>query len=120
MPRLARLDIAGVLQHVMVRGIEKRDIFIDDRDRTAFVDRFSRLLLKTSTDCLACSLLSNHLHLLLRRTRRGRWCIIYLIHYLPLGNRFSVGRTSREWLRGSNITIRYINYQRPLRTLLFR
>ena len=66
MPRLARLDIPGVLQHIMVRGIERRDIFNDDRDRAAFVDRLSRLLLKTGTDCLAWSLLSNHTHLLLR------------------------------------------------------
>jgi putative transposase len=50
----------------MVRGIEKRDIFNDDRDRAAFIDRLSRLLLNTGTDCLAWSLLSNHLHLLLR------------------------------------------------------
>ena len=26
MPRTARIDIPGLLQHVMVRGIEKRDI----------------------------------------------------------------------------------------------
>lgn len=69
MPRSARIDIAGVLQHVMIRGIEKRDIFIDDHDRSAFVDRFSELLVKTKTDCLAWSLLSNHAHLLLRPTR---------------------------------------------------
>ena len=30
MPRLARLDITGLLQHVIVRGIERRDIFNDD------------------------------------------------------------------------------------------
>jgi len=53
----------------MVRGIERRDIFTDDHDRAAFVDRLSRLLLKTGTDCLAWSLLSNHFHLLLRPTK---------------------------------------------------
>jgi putative transposase len=37
----------------MVRGIEKRDIFVDDRDRFEFVNRFSDLLVKTETDCLA-------------------------------------------------------------------
>jgi len=60
MPRQARLDIAGVLQHVMVRGIEKIDIFVDDRDRLLFLERLSRLLIKTGTDCLAWSLLTNH------------------------------------------------------------
>jgi putative transposase len=69
MPRSARIDIEGVLQHVMIRGIERRDIFVDDRDRLAFVERFTELLVKTKTDCLAWSLLSNHAHLLLRPTK---------------------------------------------------
>lgn len=56
----------GLLQHVMVRGIEKRNIFLDDEDRQSFLDRFSKLLLETRTDCLAWALLSNHLHILLR------------------------------------------------------
>jgi len=33
MPRGPRLDAPGVLQHVMVRGLERRTIFRDDRDR---------------------------------------------------------------------------------------
>ena len=47
MPRLARLDIAGLLQHVIVRGIERRDIFNDDHDRQLFFDRFAKLLSET-------------------------------------------------------------------------
>lgn len=66
MPRLPRIDIPGLLQHVIVRGIEKRDIFVDDIDRYAFVDRLGNLLQKTGTDCLAWALLTNHFHLLLR------------------------------------------------------
>lgn len=66
MPRSARIDMPGLLQHVMVRGIEKRDIFGDDKDRQSFLTRFSKLLQETSTDCLAWALLSNHVHLLLR------------------------------------------------------
>jgi len=33
MPRQARLDAPGLLQHVMARGIERRKIFSDDKDR---------------------------------------------------------------------------------------
>ena len=33
MPRQARLDAPGLLQHVMARGIERREIFKDDKDR---------------------------------------------------------------------------------------
>ena len=66
MPRKARLDIPGLLQHVIVRGIEKRNIFLDDGDRHKFIKRFSSLNEKTGTDCFAWALLSNHFHLLLR------------------------------------------------------
>jgi len=60
MPRTRRLDIPGLLHHVIVRGVERRPIFLDDRDRTFFLDRFSKLLQETDTDCLAWSLLTNH------------------------------------------------------------
>jgi len=66
MPRTSRLDIPGLVYHVIVRGIERRPIFHDDRDRTFFVERFAALLEETQTDCLAWSLLQNHFHLLLR------------------------------------------------------
>ena len=65
MPRAARLDIPGLLQHVIVRGIEKRDIFLDDVERGYFVKRLSQLLLETGTECLAWVLMTNHVHLLL-------------------------------------------------------
>lgn len=66
MPRAARLDAAGLLQHVIVRGIERRDIFLDEKDRQLFLDRFERLLQETQTVCLAWALMNNHFHLLLR------------------------------------------------------
>jgi REP element-mobilizing transposase RayT len=69
MPRSARLDIPNLLQHVIVRGIERRDIFVNDDDRRDFVQRFQVLLEKMEVDCLAWSLMSNHFHLLLRPTR---------------------------------------------------
>ncbi|MBU1904102.1 MAG: hypothetical protein KJ573_10985 [Proteobacteria bacterium] len=32
MPRQPRLDAPGLLQHVMARGIERRKLFLDDKD----------------------------------------------------------------------------------------
>ena len=69
MPRHARLDIPGLLQHVMVRGIEQRDIFRDNTDHKSFVDRFSTLLQETDTSCFAWALMPNHFHLLLHPRR---------------------------------------------------
>ncbi|MDD2320493.1 MAG: transposase [Geobacteraceae bacterium] len=66
MPRQPRLDIPGLLQHVIVRGIERTEVFLDDKDRQRFVDRFDRLLVETETDCYAWALIPNHFHLLLR------------------------------------------------------
>jgi putative transposase len=68
MPRQSRLEIPDLLHHVIVRGIEKRDIFADDADKERFIARLSDLLTKGSTKCFAWSLMTNHLHLLLMPT----------------------------------------------------
>lgn len=57
-----------LLQHVIVRGIERRDIFNDDNDRQLFVARFVALLSESGVRCYAWALLSNHFHLLLMPT----------------------------------------------------
>ncbi len=66
MPRQARLDAPGLLQHVMARGIERREIFGNDEDRKDFLGRFAFLLEETRTQCYAWALIPNHFHLLLR------------------------------------------------------
>ena len=66
MPRQARLDAPGVLQHVMARGIERRKIFWDDKDRSSFLERLAVILEETQTQCYAWTLIPNHFHLLLR------------------------------------------------------
>jgi len=66
MPRQARLDAPGVLQHVMARGIERRKIFLDDKDRSSFLERLAVILEETQTQCYAWTLIPNHFHLLLR------------------------------------------------------
>jgi len=93
MPRLARLDIAGLLQHVIVRGIERRDIFNYDHDRQLFFDRFVKLLSETGVRCYAWALLSNHFHLLLMPTStplssfmdRGTLLVIFLLTLFSTG-----------------------------------
>jgi putative transposase len=66
MPRLARLDSPGVLHHLMIRGIERRNIFRIGKDRKDFLDRLSDLLPETQTSCYAWVLMSNHAHFLFR------------------------------------------------------
>ena len=38
MPRSARLDAPGALHHIIIREIERRNIFRDNKDRDNFID----------------------------------------------------------------------------------
>jgi putative transposase len=66
MPRKSRIDAAGALHHVMVRGIERGKVFRSDTDRNHFLERLGGILRETKTICYAWSLIPNHFHLLLR------------------------------------------------------
>ena len=66
MPRAARLDAPGAVHHVIIRGIERRNIFKDDRDREELLERLGRLLAATKTACYAWAMLPNHAHFLFR------------------------------------------------------
>jgi putative transposase len=66
MPRQARIDAPGALHHIIIRGIERRTIFKDETDRKGFLDRLGAVLSDAATSCYAWSLMSNHVHLLLR------------------------------------------------------
>ncbi|MEN6475764.1 MAG: transposase [Syntrophaceae bacterium] len=66
MPRQARIDAPEALHHIIIRGIERRDIFRDDEDRLDYLRRIAVLLTDTHTTCFAWALMSNHVHLLLQ------------------------------------------------------
>ncbi len=71
MPRKARIDAAGALHHIMIRGIERTAIFVDDRDREDFLKRLEKVLTESLTPCYAWALMRNHVHLLLRTGSLG-------------------------------------------------
>ena len=93
MPRIARLDTPGLLNHVMIRGIERRKIFNDDKDRENFVERLSTLLPETKTQCYAWAFLSNHAHFLLRSGPAG---IASLMRRLLTGYAVSYNRRHKR------------------------
>ena len=70
MPRLARLDAPGVLHHVMGRGIERKEIFFSDADRSDFLDRLAVLVEDGALDVYAWVLMPNHFHLLCKTRSR--------------------------------------------------
>jgi hypothetical protein len=48
LPRTARLDIPELLQHVIDGGFERRDISLDDEDRSLFLENY---IIYISSDC---------------------------------------------------------------------
>lgn len=87
MPRKPRIDAEGYLYHVIVRGLERRQIFCNDADRDFFLARMGKILTETETPIHAFALMPNHFHLLLRRagtpisTVMRRLLTCYAIHF---------------------------------------
>lgn len=83
MPRKSRIDAPGALHHIIVRGIERHKVFLDDEDRSNFLDRLGGIIAETGTGCYAWSLIPNHFHLLLKT---GRVSIATLMRRLLTGH----------------------------------
>ncbi len=67
MPRQARLDVFGALHHIMVRGINKSNIFDDDEDRARFLERLGQNIIEGKCSVYAWALMDNHVHILFTR-----------------------------------------------------
>jgi REP element-mobilizing transposase RayT len=64
MARTPRLDRPGALHHVILRGVLGLALFMNDSDRRCFLALLAKALEETGTSCLAWSLMTNHVHLL--------------------------------------------------------
>jgi REP element-mobilizing transposase RayT len=82
MPRSARIDAPGAVQHVIARGIERREIFRDDHDRWDLVERLERLFPLWSGTCFGWAFMPNHVHLVVRT---GALPLAWLMHRLQTG-----------------------------------
>ena len=71
MPRGAGLDAPGTLHRVMIRGIERRTIVDDEKDREDLVSRLGKLSEGTGNAIYAWALLSNHAPILIRSGPSG-------------------------------------------------
>jgi len=61
----------GTLHHVIIRGIEQRQIVDGDKDRRDFVHRLGKPVPETKTAIYAWALVTNHAHILLRSSPFG-------------------------------------------------
>lgn len=96
MPRKSRIDAPGALHHILVRGIDRKAIFEDDKDREDFIERLCGLLEETQTRCYAWALMTNHVHLLLRT---GTVAIASIMRRLLTGHAVRFNRRHRRYGR---------------------
>ena len=71
MPRQARLDVPGALHHIMVRGIDKSQIFRDDEDKARFLERLGQNVEEGKSAVYAWALMDNHVHILFKSGKDG-------------------------------------------------
>jgi putative transposase len=60
------MDAPGALHHIIGRGIERRRIFYDKKDRDDFLYRLGEIVTQSKTRCYAWMLIPNHFHLLVK------------------------------------------------------
>jgi REP element-mobilizing transposase RayT len=63
MGRRPRIYYPGAIYHVMARGVDGRNIFVDDHDRAAFLDGMRIIAREASAEIIAYCLMGNHFHL---------------------------------------------------------
>jgi REP element-mobilizing transposase RayT len=51
MPRQARIDAPKAVHHIIIRGIERTAIFVDEPDRENLIEQLSELQSESQTPC---------------------------------------------------------------------
>ena len=68
MSRLARRISNTGVYHIMIRGVNKQEIFRDDEDRKSFIQILKYYKEKYDTKIYAYCLMTNHVHILIKDT----------------------------------------------------
>jgi REP element-mobilizing transposase RayT len=66
MPRLARVKSITGIYHIMLRGIDKRDIFLEDEDRIKFLENINNAKEFGNFEIYGYCLMDNHVHMLIK------------------------------------------------------
>jgi REP element-mobilizing transposase RayT len=65
MARKPRIQFEGAFYHIIVRGNQKQNIFLDDDDRNNYLERLQKYKTKYNFFLYAYVLMTNHVHLLI-------------------------------------------------------
>lgn len=99
MPRMKRLDLGGVVQHVIQRGNDRQACFFRDVDCIRYLQDLREAALKHGCQIHAYVLMTNHVHLLVTPLAAG--AVARMMQ--AVGRRYvryindSIGRTGTLW-----------------------
>ncbi|MDF2548906.1 MAG: transposase [Anaerosolibacter sp.] len=65
MARIARVRSKTGIYHIMLRGIDKRNTFLDDEDRMKFIEKLLKAERTAGFKLYGYCLMNNHVHLLI-------------------------------------------------------
>ncbi len=126
MPRQARDKSASGIYHIMMRGINRQNIFHDDEDYSRFLLTLQNYREKSGYEIYAYCLMDNHVHLLLKvgnepleqimRRICGSFVYWYNAKYERIGNLFQ-DRFKSEVVENDSYFLTVLRYihQNPLK-----
>jgi len=119
MARPLRVEYAGAIYHVTVRGNARQDIFRDDGDRRVLYSRFEECVPKYGVRLYLFCLMTNHLHLVVEtpRANLGRFMQSLLTGYTVCYNlrhrchgHLTQGRYSARLVAGDEYLLKLSRY----------
>ena len=81
MARKPRIQYSGAFYHIIVRGNQRQNIFLEDADRLGYLERLGRYKKKYGFVLYAYVLMSNHVHLLLETPKDPIARIMQVINF---------------------------------------
>jgi len=129
MPRRARAKSSSGIYHVMLRGINKQAIFLDDEDNEKFLQILEECKALSEFELYGYCLMGNHVHLLLKECKESlelvlkrigtRYVYWYNKKYVRIGHLFQ-DRYKSEVVESDpyfSVALRYI-HQNPKKARL--
>jgi putative transposase len=81
MARKPRIQFEGAFYHVIVRGNQRQDIFLDEEDRRSYLERLQRYRTKCGFMLYAYVLMTNHVHLMIETPNAPISRIMQMINF---------------------------------------
>jgi REP element-mobilizing transposase RayT len=81
MARKPRIQYEGAFYHIIVRGNQRQDIFLDDEDRNVYLEKLQKYQKKCGFILYAYVLMKNHVHLLIETPKDPISRIMQMINF---------------------------------------